>query len=156
MVFVKNTALPNPLSINRFNQVTMSVQDVNATIAWYQKFLGFNLVQYQSFPEFQTIVAFIELNASESPIRLEIIQDYAAIFGIHRMDPPRHTTVLGVSQFSFVVPNIQQTISTLNLMGLQTFDYYESDPLQLYFVFVRDLNDNLVQFIQFFNPQINK
>lgn len=136
----------NPLGIERYCQVSMSVPNLNATISWYQDILGFSLLFYQNFPQYGTSLAILDINGT----RLELIQDDSATYGILRNDPPKHTRVFGVSQFSFVVADIQSTMKTLSAKNIPTEFFFKNDDLQLYFVFIRDLNGNLVQFIQFF------
>jgi catechol 2,3-dioxygenase-like lactoylglutathione lyase family enzyme len=145
-LFIRFCVGLNPLGIERYAQVTMSVPNLNNTISWYENVLGFELYFYQSLPQYQTALAILNLNGTH----LELIQDEQASGGYFRVDPPNHTRILGVTQFSFVVPDILATIEVLEKKNITTEFFFKNDVLQLYFVFIRDLNGNLIQFIQYF------
>jgi catechol 2,3-dioxygenase-like lactoylglutathione lyase family enzyme len=135
---------PNPLATVRPNAVTISVPELDLAVRWYSEKLGFREVQRKSYPEFKTSLAFLELNG----YRVELIEDGSSQPGVRRADPPAHTAIQGISQFSFFTTDLNGVRSELIRRGTPITWEFENAELGLKFLFIRDLNGNLIQYIQ--------
>ncbi len=135
---------PNPLTTVRPNAVTMSVPELDLAVRWYSEKLGFREVQRKSYPEFKTSLAFLELNG----YRVELIEDGSSQPGARRADPPAHTAIQGISQFSFLTTDLDGVRSELVRRGVPIAWEFENAELGVKFLFIHDLNSNLIQYIQ--------
>jgi catechol 2,3-dioxygenase-like lactoylglutathione lyase family enzyme len=124
--------------------VTMSVQDIDASARWYVEKLGFREVQRKNYPEFKTSLVFLELNG----YRVELIQDGNATSGATRPDPPAHTATYGISQFAFRTTDLSQVRAELVQRSVPIVWEFENSDLGARFLFIRDVNGNLIQFLQ--------
>jgi catechol 2,3-dioxygenase-like lactoylglutathione lyase family enzyme len=135
---------PNPLTMVRPNAVTISVPELDLAVRWYSEKLGFREVQRKSYPEFKTSLAFLELNGYQ----VELIEDGSSQVGARRADPPAHTAVQGISQFSFLTTNLDGVRGELLRRNIPVVWEFENAELGVKFLFIRDLNSNLIQYIQ--------
>ena len=135
---------PNPLTTVRPNAVTMSVPELDLAVRWYSEKLGFREVQRKSYHEFKTLLAFLELNG----YRVELIEDGSSQPGARRADPPAHTAIQGISQFSFLTTDLDGVRNELVRRGVPIAWEFENAELKIKFLFIRDLNSNLIQYIQ--------
>ena len=125
--------------------VTLSVAKIDSTARWYQDVLGFELVDSKSYPEFGTRLVFLK----RGEFRVELIEDGRAKPAAERADPPAHTAILGVSQFAFRVDDIDATQRALAARGAKfAWELQRYPDLKVAFLFVRDPERNLIQFIQ--------
>jgi methylmalonyl-CoA/ethylmalonyl-CoA epimerase len=132
------------LSSLRPYAVTLSIADLEALANWYVTKLGFAVVQRKSYPEFNTAVVFLEKNG----FRVELIKDGKAVTGVHRQDPPAHTAVHGISQFAFETADVAALKQELRERGVPITWEFANDELGVSFLFIRDLEGNLIQFLQ--------
>jgi len=88
------------------------------------------------------------LGFKNSLLRLSLLHKNGSVPGPHRPDPPNHTYYRGISQFSFVVPDMEKTIDYLTLARVKIIFAFTNTYLKLKLAFVRDGDDNIVQFIQ--------
>jgi catechol 2,3-dioxygenase-like lactoylglutathione lyase family enzyme len=129
----------NPYSI------TFSVSNLNETADWYAKKLGFQKVAEKDYPEFKTSLVFLELNG----YRVELIKDGNATSGkIKRDVPPAHTSKLGQSQFCLLTTNLNGIKSELQNNGVNIEWEFENAELGVKFLFIRDPEGNLIQYLQ--------
>jgi catechol 2,3-dioxygenase-like lactoylglutathione lyase family enzyme len=138
---------PNPLESVRPHAVTMSVPDLDLAVRWYSEKLGFREVQRKSYPEFKTSLAFLELNG----YRVELIEAGDSQPSVKRADPPAHTAMHGISQFSFLTTDLDGVRNELVRRGVSITWEFENAELGVKFLFIRDLNGNLIQYIQRLN-----
>jgi len=112
---------------------------------WYSDVLGFEVVDSKSYPEFKTRLVFLP----RGDFRIELIEDGSSKPGPQRADPPAHTAIHGVSQFAFQVPDIEEAQRVLRERGVTfAWELQRYPDLKVAFLFVRDPEGNLVQFIQ--------
>ncbi|MEE4208382.1 MAG: VOC family protein [Parvularcula sp.] len=137
-------AMSEPLTDIRPFAVTLSVPEIAATAAWYETVLGFTPVQTKAYPEFQTELMILERDG----FRIELIRDGNAQPGPFRPDAPGHTGIHGMSQFSFETDDLAALKDQLVEHGVATHFEFENEELGVRFLFVRDPNGNLVQFLQ--------
>jgi len=138
---------PNPLETIRPHAITMSVPNLDRAVRWYSEKLGFREVQRKSYPEFKTSLAFLELNG----YRVELIEDGNSKPSTKRADPPVHTALQGISQFSFLTTDLGGVRNELVRRGVSIAWEFENVELGLKFMFICDLNGNLIQFVQRLN-----
>ena len=134
----------NKLEFFKPYSVTLSVYDVEATANWYVEKLGFKIVQRKSYPEFNTSLIFTEKNG----FRVELIKDGNAASGTKRADPPAHTSIHGISQFAFETDDVLSLKQELLERDVPIAWEFENAELGVRFLFVRDPEGNLIQFLQ--------
>ena len=126
------------------HSVTLSVSDIERSAAWYSEKLGFEEVQRKSYPEFDTSLVFLE----KSGYRIELIQDGKATDGNPRPDPPGHTVTFGISQFAFRTQDLEGIKADLERRQIPITWEFENAELGAKFLFIRDPDENLIQFLQ--------
>lgn len=94
----------SPLSSARFYHVAVAVRDGNAAAKWYQDKLGFTLLNSKAYPDLGTRILFLEWNG----FKLELIEDKAIKSLARRENPPKHTRLPGMAQFSFTVDDLDK------------------------------------------------
>ncbi len=136
--------MDNKLSSFKPYSVTLSVADIQASANWYVEKLGFKVMQHKSYPEFNTTLIFTEKN----DFCVELIKDGSAVSGVQRSDPPAHTSIHGVSQFAFETDDVITLKQELIERGVPIIWEFENKELGGRFIFIRDLEGNLIQFLQ--------
>lgn len=142
--FNVSTASTNVLSNIRPYAVTISVPNLSAAANWYSEKLDFREVKRKRYPELQTSLAFLELN----DYRIELIEDSNAQPNMARSDPPQHAAIYGLSQFSFLTNDLMTVRAELMQRDVPIVSEFENTELGLRTLFIRDLDNNLIQFIQ--------
>jgi catechol 2,3-dioxygenase-like lactoylglutathione lyase family enzyme len=135
---------PSALSQVLPHAVTMSVPDIEAGIKWYTEKLGFKVVKRKSYPEFQTSLVFMALNG----YNVELIQDGNAKPTPLRPDPPAHTSTYGITQFQFRTTDLAAVKKELIAKQIPIVWEFENQELGAKFLVIRDLNGNLIFFLQ--------
>lgn len=124
--------------------ITMSVPNIETTVAWYERVLGFKLDQTKTYPEFKTRLAFLVRDG----FRVELIEDANAKPGIVRADAPAHTATHGYSQFMFQTRDLASIKRHMQAMQVPIHFEFENAELGIRIFFVRDPNQNLITFVQ--------
>ena len=125
--------------------ITFSVQNLVSTADWYEQNLGFIKVQEKDYPEYKTSLIFLELNG----YRIELIKDGNAKDGkIIREIPPAHTSKFGQSQFCLQTNNLIGIKNELKLKNINIEWEFENDELGAKFLFIRDPEGNLIQYLE--------
>jgi methylmalonyl-CoA/ethylmalonyl-CoA epimerase len=124
--------------------ITMSVPNIETTIAWYERVLGFKLDQTKSYPEFKTRLAFLVREG----FRVELIEDANAKPGVVRADAPAHTATHGYSQFMFQTRDLASIKRHMQAVNVPIHFEFENAELGIRIFFVRDPNQNLITFVQ--------
>jgi len=135
----------NELDKVRPYSITFSVADLELTADWYIQKLGFRRVQEKNYPQFKTSLVFLELNG----YRVELIKDGNAKDKIKtRPTPPSHTSIMGQSQFCFLTENLNELKKELENKGIGIEWEFKNDELGVKFLFIRDPEGNLIQYLQ--------
>ena len=125
--------------------ITFSVSDLQGMTEWYTKVLGFKVVDKKDYPEFKTSLVFLQLNG----YRVELIKDGNAEDRIpKRPDPPAHTSMIGQAQFCFYTDNVDEIEKELTDKKVNIVWKFQNEELNVKFIFIRDPEDNLIQFLQ--------
>lgn len=100
--------------LSTFDHIGVVVQDLEATIGWYSKHLGFERQTEFAFPG--TKVAFI----ARGPLRLELFQ----VDGALPMQPERKEAVSnlgigGINHFAITVDDLDATVAELQAKGVE-------------------------------------
>ncbi|TSA13419.1 MAG: hypothetical protein D4R73_00960 [Deltaproteobacteria bacterium] len=132
------------VTINNLN-ACIAVAHLDASINWYREVLGFEVLQRQDFPEFAARVAFLESKGVE--IELVESRDFTPA---PRPDPPKnHVLTQGISQLSFRVKNIEEIFARVKSRSIRVaLDLVNAAPLKFKAFFIRDLEGNLIEFIE--------
>ena len=133
------------LSQIRPYSITFSVANIKPTTDWYVQKLGFRKIQEKSYPNFKTSIVFLEQNG----FRIELIYDENAQQDVVvRPTPPAHTSVLGPSQCCFLTERLDALKRELEEKEVAIEWEFENKELGVTFLFVRDPEGNLIQFLQ--------
>ncbi|MEJ2620787.1 MAG: VOC family protein [Candidatus Thiodiazotropha sp.] len=121
------------------------VSDLEAGIAWYRRVLGFELYQRHRYGSFGVEVAYLQREALE----IELVEPPEPK-PCHRDDPPGgHFAWRGISQLSFRVTDIDAAVQQLEEQAVAiVFGPLYSEEFNLKACFIRDCDDNLIEFIQ--------
>ncbi|MFJ9521978.1 VOC family protein [Kitasatospora sp. NPDC101801] len=120
------------------------VADIDRAVDWYRRVLGLELVNRLDLPERGERVAFLGADG----LRLELAER-AGSAGLRRADPPEHGYVQGPSHVAFYVDDLTAVLALLELRAVPvTVGPVEVAPLGISVAFVRDLEDNLLEFVQ--------
>ena len=141
-LFAKQTSA---LSEVKPYSITFSVENIKTMKAWYVNTLGFKVVQEKNYPKFNTSLVFLELNG----YRVELIKDAnAKKREITRASPPAHTSIWGQSQFCFLSSNVDAVKAELVSKGVNIEWEFANKELGVKFIFIRDIEGNLIQYLE--------
>jgi catechol 2,3-dioxygenase-like lactoylglutathione lyase family enzyme len=106
--------------------VCISVADIDAKIAWYERILEFKLIQRLRMKGLDAELAFIKYNNIEIElVALDMIDKFV------RPPPPiDHLRLQGLSQISFRVDNIEKTLCVFRRKGIDPI--FGQSPLMNY------------------------
>jgi len=106
----------SPLELTGINSmnVCISVADIDATVAWYERILEFKLIQRLRMQALGAELAFLKYNNMEIElVALDAIDKFV------RPPPPiEHLRLQGLSQISFRVDNVEKTMGVLRRKGI--------------------------------------
>lgn len=130
----------------RLYYVTISVPDAPAAAKWYEDILGYHLVRSKDFPEFSTRIRVVERDG----FRMELLEQGDSIDQpVARPEPPAHSYLRGISQFALLTEDLETTIQQLAERGVEiVWERRIDTDLGLSFQFIKDLNGNLIQFVE--------
>ncbi len=126
------------------HSVTVSVRALNIAARWYVEKLGFQEVQRKEYAAFRTSLVFLELNG----FRVELIHDGHSNSGAPCPDPPAHTSSFGLSQFALRTADLAAVKRELTTRGVPIVWEFENAELGAKFLFIRDADGNLIQYLQ--------
>lgn len=125
--------------------ITFSVENIKNMKSWYINKLGFEVVKQKDYPEFNTSLVLLGLNG----YMVELIKDgNAKQKQIIRPIPPKHSSVIGQTQFCFLTQNLDRLKNELIQNNVKIEWEYEGIDLGVKFLFIRDPEGNLIQYLQ--------
>jgi catechol 2,3-dioxygenase-like lactoylglutathione lyase family enzyme len=128
--------------------ITYSVMDMKRMTDWYSEKIGFEIVQTKDDPTYNTSHTILELNG----FRVELIKDGTATKGNeNRNTPPAHNAVWGQSQFAFYTTDLRAVEEELKEKGIHIEWKFLNEEMNMKFIFIRDPEGNLIQFVQRLN-----
>jgi methylmalonyl-CoA/ethylmalonyl-CoA epimerase len=128
--------------------VTLSVNNIESTVAWYIETFGFQVDRKNVFPDFGTTVITVK-GGEGAGIRLEFLQD-KNFKPLIRPNPPAHSEHQFVTQLQFFVDNLDSFVDKVKARGDIdiAWDLVDIKPLRMKHFFIRDPEDNLLQFTE--------
>lgn len=100
--------------LKTFDHVGVIVQDLEVSIAWYAKHLGFERQSEFGFPGGQ--VAFI----ARGSLRLELFQiEGASPMAAERKQAESNLAIGGINHFAIVVDDLDETVAELQANGVE-------------------------------------
>ncbi len=136
------------VSVLRPHHFGISVPDLDAAVAWYERMLGFTLEERVFIAKIPAHIAFIK----RADFRIEIFQvDGAAALPEDRRTPNLDLKTHGNKHMCFEVPDVPATVAALRQAGADiAFELtVDGNPT----AFVRDCAGNLIEFLQPFESR---
>jgi len=132
------TSAIGPLRAHHFG---ISVPDLEAAVAWYQRMLGFSLEERLFIEKIPAHIAFVK----RGDFRIEIFQ-VAAPLPDDRRTPNLDLKTHGNKHMCFEVPDVPAAVAALRAAGADiAFETrVDGNPT----AFVRDCAGNLIEFLQ--------
>lgn len=132
----------DPLDL-KHHHAAASVPDLEASIAWYCKVLGFEVEKRAHLPPVPAKVAFLR----RGNLRIELFEaDQAAPLPPERRDPHADLKVHGNKHVAFAVRDIEKAAAELRTRGADiVFVKHMKDASVL---FLRDNSGNLIELFQ--------
>lgn len=127
-----------------WNHVALSVPDIAASIAWYEKMLGFKGTVRPSRPGARQQVA--DLRRGNVTIELFQLAD-AAPLPESRRNPSEDFRTHGVKHFGFEVKNLPAVIAELKAKGVTMAFEMRDTPTEA-FAFISDNVGNAIELIE--------
>jgi methylmalonyl-CoA/ethylmalonyl-CoA epimerase len=127
----------------RMHHWAASVPDLNASIEWYEKMLGFAVERRSEIPGQDTQYAMMKLDE----MRLELFQAKdSKPLNPDRREPNTDFRTQGNLHFSFVAPNVRALAEKLRARGVDIV-WIKEFPFGSN-VFIRDNAGNLIEIVQ--------
>jgi len=138
-----NGALPLPSAVGP-HHVGISVADLDESIAWYERALGFKLEAVVGVPEDDGRVAMLEQHG----FRVELFElPGAAPLPPARREPPSDLRTHGVKHLAYRVSDIEAWQERLRALGADiVWDVRVHEDVMV--LFVRDNTGNLVELVE--------
>ncbi|MEH3039171.1 MAG: VOC family protein [Sphingomonas paucimobilis] len=131
--------------LQSLHHIGVIVQDLDATIAWYERHLGFAVLTTFAFPGAR--VAFI----GRGEVKLELFQiDGAAPMAPERKEALTNLRIGGINHFAILVDDIEATLAELQENGVeQAYPISDvPDGSGDRWVFIRDNEGMLIELYQ--------
>lgn len=130
------------------HSVTISVADMNQMVDWYEKKLGFEVVERKAMSDARITIVTLEKNR----FFIELIKDGNATFGIQsRETPPRHTGAWGTTHLTFYTDDLRGIEEELAERDVKLEYKFLNEELRAKYIFVRDPEGNMIEFLQHLN-----
>jgi glyoxylase I family protein len=126
--------------------VALSVADLDRSMAWYGRHLGFSVLERRSFPELKLSLAFLERDG----FRLELVAlDGSRDRREAAPDPANEATLRGYVKLGFLQADIDPTLARLRAAGVPVVVGPFDEPERgLRSAIVTDPDGNLVQLFE--------
>ncbi|MEW8625589.1 MAG: VOC family protein [Candidatus Thiodiazotropha sp.] len=133
------------ITTNNGLHACLAVADLDGGVDWYGRVLGFQPLQRHDYSEYGVRVVYLVREGTE----LELVETPDPK-PCRRGDPPAdHVALHGVSQLSFRVADMDTTVGGLQDAGVAiVFGPVYAPEFNLKACFIRDYEENLIEFIQ--------
>jgi methylmalonyl-CoA/ethylmalonyl-CoA epimerase len=140
--FVMSFANLDPVDL-RFHHAGISVPDLEASIHWYQRVLGFELERRSDLPPVPARVAFLR----RGQLRIELFQpENAKPLPDDRRDPHADLRTHGNKHVAFAVSDVRAAAAALSERGADIVFVKEMPDAAV--LFLRDNAGNLIELYQ--------
>jgi catechol 2,3-dioxygenase-like lactoylglutathione lyase family enzyme len=145
----------NPLGIISFFQVGISVSSLTLASEWYGQVFGLQLLlgpvdNYDHYNTSYAVIGWWNDDNTTFALPLQLYYQYNAQNGPWLPNPPGQTYYRETTQFSFLVQDMDETVTYVENMGIETLFAYTNDYLRLKLNFIRDMDGNFIEFIEEF------
>ena len=125
--------------------IGISVADLEASIAWYQEYLGFKLRYQEYMPPLKAAVAFMR----NGDFELELFQhDESVVLPPERMMPDSDIRVQGTKHICFYHQDVMIFLTQLKERGVDVVLGPQVMPDGGIMGFIHDNNGTLIEFVQ--------
>lgn len=133
---------PDLSGFPRLLSVCISVEDVKRCAQWYVDRLGFEVIQWREFTEYDAYVAYLRCRE----LVLELAQTAGSV-AVPRPGPPHHGSVRGISQITFYVVDIDDARRWVEERGLAVVtETITVSDLGISSFFIEDIEGNIIEF----------
>ncbi|MBU9641160.1 VOC family protein [Burkholderia gladioli] len=131
---------PRLLPVLRPHHFGISVPDLDAAIAWYDRVLGFVPEKQETIEQIPARAAFLQRDA----YRIELFEiPGASPLPAGRREPDRDLHTHGNKHMCFEVPNVPAAVAALRAEGVE-IAMVDGNRM----AYIRDLNGNLVELVE--------
>ena len=128
-----------------FHHVGISVPDLDAALAWYERVLGFTLEKRFLLPRIQSDTAFIR----RGPLRVELFAiPHAAPLPPERSDPLTDPLTHGTKHVGFSVDDLDAFLAEMEGHGVDIAIVARNSPAGFDACYIRDCAGNLLEFVE--------
>ncbi len=125
--------------------VAISVADVDASVAWYERVLGLSLVERKAFAQQGIRVAFLKSDG----FRLELVELKNSINPATCADVSNPAALRGFGKFAFQVDDLAEVVKSLERHGVGILhDFRSAEASAERSIIVKDVDGNWLEFFQ--------
>ena len=133
-----------PVAAVRDLSVCISVSDLDRSVDWYGRNLGFRCVLRQDLPRFGARIAYLDSPGG----RIELLQP-GQLVRARRPDPPEHGGMQGPTQLSVTVDDLAAAAERVRERSLTVaMPPLDAPALGVRVMFIRDEDDNLIELVE--------
>jgi catechol 2,3-dioxygenase-like lactoylglutathione lyase family enzyme len=135
-----------PITLAGANHYAITVYDLDESIAWYERVLGYRLAQRNDIPHLGIDTA--HMDAPDGSIMLEIFAPKQGLNPLPeaRKDPDDDMFTVGNKHFCLTVPDADQTVQELEALGIEILR--DIQPWGHHALYIADNSGNLIELFE--------
>lgn len=127
-----------------FYHIALSVSNLETMTSWYEKLLGFKRITPNFAFGDTSKYCFLELKG----FKLELVENKLSK-PFRRDNPPAHSLLQGVTQFSFRVQDLTEVSKLMQANNVEIIlDNFVVEDVKTKILIVRDPDGNFIEFIE--------